>query len=113
MGPAELPLHWLLFYFMVGWLLGRLAVGEWTWAAVCGLTGTLGMVFALHGQTPPVSSLGPLLGLSVLGVLALWGVSRLPALAARVSIAAVLVPLVLWTALHAGFLLFINVAQIS
>ena len=113
MSPADFPPGWLLTYFVLGWGLGLLAVRDWRWAALCGLTGILGMVFVLHRQSPPAFSLGPLLGLSALGLLALWGVSRLPALAGRVGTAAVLVPLVLWTLLNAGFLLLMNVAQIS
>ncbi|AAF11336.1 hypothetical protein [Deinococcus radiodurans] len=113
MNPADFPPSWLLTYFVIGWGLGLLAVRDWKWAALCGLTTTLAVVFVLHGQTPPVFRLGPLWGLSALGLLALWGVSRLPVLAARVGLAAVLTPLVTWVVLNAGFLLFMNVAQIS
>jgi len=67
MNPADFPPSWLLTYFVIGWGLGLLAVRDWKWAALCGLTTTLAVVFVLHGQTPPVFRLGPLWGAGAAG----------------------------------------------
>ena len=76
MSPADFPPQWLLTYFVIGWALGLLAVRDGRWAALCGLTTTLGIVFVLHGRSLPYWGMGPLLGATGLGLLFLWAVSR-------------------------------------
>lgn len=118
MSPSDFPPHWLLTYFVIGSVLGLLAVRDWKWAALCGLSTTLAIVFGFQGRALPFVGLWPLLGVVALGLLALWGVSRLPALPARVGparvvVAALVTPLVAWTAMNAGGILFLTVFQIS
>ena len=113
---SDFPPQWLLMYFAVGWLLGLLAVRDGKWAALCGLSTTLAVVFGFRGQALPFFGPWPLLGLSFLGVLALWGVSRLPALPkwkpVYIGVAALMTPLVAWTAMNAGAMWFIVIFQI-
>ena len=47
MNPADFPPNWLLTYFVLGWLLGLLAVRDWKWATLCGLTTTLAIVLPM------------------------------------------------------------------
>ena len=72
--------HWLLMYFVSGWLLGWLATRQRRWALLPGLYTVLLMMVGLSeglGRIFP-SLLGTAFTAG-LGLMALWGVSRLPA----------------------------------
>lgn len=112
MNPQDFPPNWLLTYFILGWLLGVIAVRDWRWAALCGLAFTLATVFVWHGQALPFAGLTPLLLLAVLGLLILWGIGRLPRFGWRVGLAVLVVPPVARVLLNLGGLLFITLFQI-
>ncbi len=112
MNPADFPPNWLLTYFVLGWLLGLLAVRDWKWAALCGLTTTLAIVFVLHSRALPFAGSWLLLGITLLGLLMLWGISRLPEQRLRVVLAALLVPIVSSWVLQTGGMLFFIIFKI-
>ena len=105
--------HWLLMYCVSGWLLGWLAIRRRRWALLPGLYTVLLMMVGLSeglGRVFP-SLLGTALTAG-LGLMALWGVSRLPALPLRVGLGTALVPPVVSLCFQMGFLLFLRVFQI-
>lgn len=108
--------HWLVIYFAAGWLLGWLAVRERRWAVVPALGTVLAMVtgFAdrLQHVIPVYSNLARTTMAAGLGLLVLWGVSRIPALTWRVGVGAVLVPVAVILCFWLGFLLFLVIFQI-
>lgn len=112
MNPSDFPPNWLLTYFVLGWLLGLLALRDWKWATLCGLTTTLAIVSLLHGRALSFAGLWPLLGFTLLGLLLLWGISRLPERRLRVVLAALLVPVVSSWVLQTGGMLFFIIFQI-
>ena len=98
---------------MLGLLLGQFAVRGWRWAALCGLANALAVAYLLPRLNPLLLSPATHLALVGAGALALWGISRLPHLPARVGAAIGVMPLVLWTLLRAGMVAFWFLAKSS
>lgn len=106
------PLNWFVFYFVLGLLLGQFALRDWKWAAVCGLVNALAMAFVMPKLDLPMTYPTIHFALVGVGLLVLWGISRLRPLPARVGAALVVTPLVSWAVAVAGFLAFLTIFQI-
>lgn len=102
-----------MFYFVLGLLLGQFAIRDWKWAAVCGLLNALAMAFVMPKLDLPVTYPALHFALVGVGLLVLWGISRLRLLPARVGAALVVTPLVSWAVAVAGFLAYLIIFQIS
>ncbi|MFK7601120.1 hypothetical protein ACI3L1_02785 [Deinococcus sp. SM5_A1] len=103
--------------FLAGWFLGWLAVGERRWAvvpALATLLAVLGGVFQLF--SPDTSGYSTDLTRAVLipflGIVGLWGISRLPSLPWRIGLATASVPLMVAMCFVQGGLLFLGIFRI-
>ncbi|WP_216317841.1 hypothetical protein [Deinococcus aestuarii] len=109
-------IHWLVAYFAAGWLLGWLAVRERRWAVLPALSTVVMMVTGfsnrLQSAIPISSNLTRTAVAASLGLMVLWGASRLPALSWRVGVGTALVPVVVPFCFWLGFLLFLIIFQI-
>lgn len=105
MSFTDFPPHWLLFYFVLAWVLGWVAVRNWGLAAWCGLSGLV-----VQMLTHSMNDMGWLLWMSssswwasglvlLVGLVLLWGVSRLPSIRTRLLLACLMTPFVLKVAL--------------